>query len=94
MNIFTYILIFLVIAGGFIPIIAKADKLKVGDYAIVRFIRRKGSTTEWKPGAKVKIIDEHIGEDIGIGVETDYTVIMENEDIAFPTKEQLEKINE
>lgn len=74
-----------------VPVLA-SDRLKAGDYAIVRFIRRKGSTTEWKKGAKVKILDQHVGKDIGIGVPSDYTVIMENEDIAFPTKEQLEKI--
>lgn len=76
-----------------VPVVA-SERLKVGEYAIVRFIRRKGSTTQWKEGAMVKILDEHLGEDIGIGVESDYTVIMENEDIAFPTEEQLEKVDE
>lgn len=83
------------IAGVAVVIPAVASgRLKIGDYAIVRYIRRKGSTTEWKPGAKVEVIDVHIDEDIGVGVETDYTVLMENEDIAFPTEEQLEKIED
>lgn len=76
-----------------VPVVA-SERLKVGEYAIVRFIRRKGSTTQWKEGVRVKVLDEHVGEDIGIGVKSDYTVIMENEDIAFPTEEQLEKVDE
>lgn len=76
-----------------IPAVA-SERLKIGDYAIVMYIRRKGSTTEWKPGAKVEVIDVHIDEDIGVGVETDYTVLMENEDIAFPVEEQLKKAEE
>jgi len=88
-----YIIIAIAGMTAIVPVMA-SERLKIGDYAIVRFVRRKGSTTQWKKGAKVKILDEHVGKDIGIGVESDYTVIMENEDIAFPTEEQLEKIED
>jgi hypothetical protein len=70
----------------------KNATLRIGDYALVRFTRRKGSTTEWKKGARVKVLDEHIGMVMEDGTVTDYTVIMDNEDIAFPVGEQLEKM--
>ena len=73
---------------------AKNASLRIGDYAMVRFVRRKGSTTMWKKGARVKVLDEHIGMVMEDGTVTDYTVIMDNEDIAFPLGEQLEKVEE
>ena len=83
------IIITLIMSAIAMPIAAYQNS-RIGEYAMVRFVRRKGSTTKWKKGVSVKVIAEHPGMVMTDGTVTDYTVIMDNEDVAFPTEEQLE----